>query len=100
MVVNSTTYTNHTTKENNSMNKKDILKGFTIAAIMLAIGIIIVIANDGPKGLVSSVGTAIATLGINYALCTFERRNATGSVTSIGSASYDKETGTISFYKK
>ena len=80
------------------MNKKNLLKGFTVAAIMLAIGIIIVIASDGPKGLVSSFGTALATLGIDYALRTYIRRNATGSVSSIRAASVENET--LTYYER
>ena len=77
------------------MNKENMLKGFIVAAIMLAMGILIVIVSDGPKGLVSSVGTALATLGIDRAWRTFVRRNATGPVASVGSASIENETLTI-----
>ena len=75
--------------------KKNMLKGFIVAAIMLAMGMIIVIASDGPKGIVSSVGTALATLGIERALSTFARRNAMGPVASIGAASVGNETLTF-----
>ncbi len=79
------------------MNKRKMFKGFAIAAIMLVIGIIIVLVSGGFAGLVSSVGTALATLGISHALRTFASRNATGPVTTIGSASV--ENGTLTFYK-
>ena len=80
------------------MNKNNMLKGFIVAAIILTIGIIIVIVSDGPKGLASSFGTALATLGIDRAWRTFVRRNATGPVASIGAASVENET--LTFYDK
>ena len=52
------------------MNKREMFKEFAIAAIMLVIGIIIVLVSGGFVGLVSSVGTALATLGISHALHT------------------------------
>ena len=79
------------------MNKKKMLKGFVVAALLLVIGIIIVLVSGGFASLVSSVGTAMATLGISHALRTFESRNATCPVTTIGSASV--ENGTLTFYK-
>ena len=80
------------------MNKKNMLKGFIVAAIMLALGTIIVLANSGPEGLVSSFGTALATLGMNRAFSAFARRNATGPVTSIRAASVENDT--MTFYKR
>ena len=82
------------------MNKKKMFKGFAIAAIMLVIGIIIVLVSGGFAGLVSSVGTALATLGIEQARRTIARRYAKGDVTDIGAASYDKENECLIVYKK
>ena len=81
-------------ERNKKMNKKKMFKGFAIAAIMLVIGIIIVLVSGGFAGLVSSVGTALATLGIEQTRRTIARRHAKGQVTNIGSASYDKENKT------
>ena len=82
------------------MNKKKMFKGFAIAAIMLVIGIIIVLVSGGFAGLVSSVGTALATLGIEQTRRTIARRHAKGQVTNIGSASYDKENECLTVYEK
>ena len=48
-------------------------------------------AQNGLADLVSSVGTVLATLGIDYALRSFECRNANGPVTTIGSASVENK---------
>ena len=85
-------------KKENQMKMREMLKGFVVATIMVAVGVVIVIANDGPKSLVSSVGTALATLGIDRALRTWARRKAMGEVTSIGSVSVEGENA--KFYMK
>ena len=80
--------------------QKNMVKVFAIAAVMLVIGMTIVIVSGGLAGLVSGVGTALATLGIEQARRTYARRYAKGQVTDIGAGSYEKENESLTLYKK